>query len=85
MTSTKMTLRQLRKLGSLIAISIWRIMSKEVKTNWRIKFKSYYATPEKERLLNKHLRLVVAENPSAFREELFVELEKSLNTRSIDN
>ena len=80
-----MTLRQLRKLGSPIATSIWRIMSKEVKTNWRIKFKSYYATPEKEKLLNKHLRLVVAENPGAFREELFVKLEKSLNTRSIDN
>ena len=80
-----MTLRQLRKLGSPIATSIWRIMSKEVKTNWRIKFKSYYATPEKEKLLNKHLRLVYAENPGAFREEIFRKLEHSLNTRSLDN
>ena len=80
-----MTLTQSRKLGPLIAISIWRIMSKEVKTNWRLKFKEYYSTPEKEKMLNKHLRLVVAENPGAFREELFVKLEKSLNSRSIDN
>tara|TARA_B100000780_G_scaffold123884_1_gene86892 strand:- start:162 stop:344 length:183 start_codon:yes stop_codon:yes gene_type:complete len=60
-------------------------MSKEVKTNWKIKFKDYYSTPEKEKLLNKHLRLVYAENPTAFKEEIFVKLERSLNTRSIDN
>ena len=53
--------------------------------NWRIKLKDYYTTPEKEKLLNKHLRLVYAENPDAFREEIFRKLEHSLNTRSLDN
>ena len=55
------------------------------KINWRIKLKDYYTTPEKEKLLNKHLRLVYAENPGAFREEIFTKLEHSLNTRSLDN
>ena len=28
-------------------------MQKLVKTNWRKKFKEYYTTPEKEKVLNK--------------------------------
>ena len=60
-------------------------MSKEVKINWRLKFKEYYSSAEKERMLNKHLRLVCSEIPGTMRAQLFPLLEKSLKTRSIDN
>ena len=58
-------------------------MQKLVKTNWRKKFKEYYTTPEKEMVLNKHLLLVMDENPNAFRDEIFRKLEQSLIERSI--
>jgi len=58
-------------------------MQKLVKTNWRKKFKEYYTTPEKEKVLNKHLLLVMGENPNAFRDEIFRKLEQSLIERSI--
>jgi len=58
-------------------------MQKLVKTNWRKKFKGYYTTPEKEKVLNKHLLLVMDENPNAFRDEIFRKLEQSLIERSI--
>jgi hypothetical protein len=58
-------------------------MQKLVKTNWRKKFKEYYTTPEKEKVLNKHLLLVMDENPNAFRDEIFRKLEQSLIERSI--
>ena len=40
-------------------------------------------TPEKEKVLNKHLLLVMDENPNAFRDEIFRKLEQSLIERSI--
>ena len=43
-------------------------MQKLVKTNWRKKFKEYYTTPEKEKVLNKHLPLVIGKNLNAFRD-----------------
>ena len=58
-------------------------MQKLVKTNWRKKFKEYYTTPEKEKVLNKHLLLVMDENPNAFRDEIFRKLEQSLIESSI--
>ena len=58
-------------------------MQKLVKTNWRKKFKEYYTTKEKEKVLNKHLLLVMDENPNAFRDEIFRKLEQSLIERSI--
>ena len=58
-------------------------MQKLVKTNWRKKFKEYCTTPEKEKVLNKHLLLVMDENPNAFRDEIFRKLEQSLIERSI--
>jgi hypothetical protein len=59
-------------------------MKKLAKPNWCKKFKKYYSTPEKEKILNKHLLLVLAENPGAFREEIFMKLEQSLIKRSIN-
>ena len=58
-------------------------MQKLVKPNWRKRFKEYYTTPEKEKVLNKHLLLVMDENPNAFRDEIFRKLEQSLIERSI--
>ena len=58
-------------------------MKKLVKPNWNKKFKEYSPTPEKEKILNKHLLLVLDENPNAFREEIFMKLEQSLIKRSI--
>ena len=58
-------------------------MQKLVKPNWRNRFKEYYTTPEKEKVLNKHLLLVMDENPNAFRDEIFRKLEQSLIERSI--
>ena len=59
-------------------------MNKLTKPNWCKKFKEYYSTPEKEKILNKHLLLVLNENPGAFREEIFTKLEVSLNHRRIN-
>tara|TARA_R110000824_G_scaffold366700_1_gene555382 strand:- start:204 stop:389 length:186 start_codon:yes stop_codon:yes gene_type:complete len=59
-------------------------MKKLVKPNWSKKFKEFYSTPEKEKILNKHLLLVLDENPGAFREEIFSKLEVSLNHRRIN-
>mgnify|MGYP003152310117 CR=1 FL=1 len=58
-------------------------MIKKKKINWKKRLENFHSTPEKEKNLNRHLRKVCEENPSAFREEIFKKLEQSLNTRSI--
>jgi|TARA_X000001036_G_scaffold289384_1_gene268847 hypothetical protein len=56
----------------------------QLKKIWEKRFEPWTQSPEKEKVLNQHLRLVVSENPGSRKFDLYEKLYESLTERTIN-